>query len=158
MRSSALRRRDARVAAGDRARAVVDRLDVGRVAAGALAGSTVGVHDGFGGPPSAVAAAAGAAGEQAGREQGDPESPGAPGSVAGLERGLEGREMAQLLGQPLQALEHPVHLTLRPLELVLAHLRRGRRAADRRARRDPRRPEMPDSEMRRLISRVKLMS
>src|SRR5581483_1353274 len=45
------------------------------------------------------------------------------GSVTGFERRLEGREVVQLVGETLQALEHPVHLALCPLELLRAHLR-----------------------------------
>src|SRR5262249_28388999 len=46
-------------------------------------------------------------------------------SVPGLERRLERGEVLQLVVQPAQALEHAVHLALRPLELLRAHLRAG---------------------------------
>src|SRR5262249_37987456 len=49
------------------------------------------------------------------------------GSVTGFESCFEGRQMVQLVGEALETLEDSIDLTLRPLQLLRAHL--GERAA-----------------------------
>src|SRR2546427_7464264 len=48
-----------------------------------------------------------------------------PGSVTRLERGLQCREVIQLIRQPLETVEDTVHLTLRPFQLLRTHLGEG---------------------------------
>src|SRR5262245_57651939 len=47
------------------------------------------------------------------------------GSVTGLERGLERRQVLQLVGKAAQAVEHAVDLALCPFELLRTHLGEG---------------------------------